>query len=127
MPQGLAVTPMTIRRPFGLVKTQTQHVRCPGPSERYMWVHYLWITLRESWAQAGQGLGTTVENALLELVDERERERFVGKLAHSRIGRGFLHLDASSGRPDPGRDLLALAVGVLEHRHRALQLVLEHV
>src|SRR5581483_6642931 len=103
-----------------------------------MWVDYLWITLRVSWAQAGQGLGITGQNALLDLVDEGEREglRFAtrfgltdrcGKLVESRLRRRVLDLDAARGGADPRRDLLALAVGVLEHRHRPLKLVLQDV
>src|SRR5450759_4130194 len=87
-----------------------------------MWVDYLWTTLRPSWAQAAEGLWESVQNRPSELIRL--------KRAGCCLWKGFPDLFRSSGRfgrrPGSGRDLLALAVGVLEHRDRPLELVLEH-
>ena len=56
------------------------------------------------------------------MVDEGEGEGVCGNFLDGRFG----DLDALGRRPDPGRHLLALAVRVLEHRDRPLELVLEH-
>src|SRR6266446_3550531 len=61
---------------------------------------------------------------LANWVEEGEREGVCGNLRDGLWGR-FGDLDALDGRPDPDRHLLALAVGVLEHGHGTLQLVLE--
>src|ERR1700688_2719006 len=79
-----------IRAAFWLVKPQTQDIRSKHAFTPYMWVDYLWTTLRPSWAQAAEGLWESEQNAPSELIRPGRAGYFLWK--------GFLEAFPPSGR-----------------------------